>query len=336
MSQQTITMQKALAEIRGGARAMLRSSLHPKIGRYANSVIEDADSAGRTVDTWVTKEFDEWIRLTRVIEYPIAPDHVFRVTDNYFQGAPPFKGVKNREDIPDSFIWQTVVDIVKVHNPLHLIVHDGALFAAAEKYTGLIAHKTLDEFIELPECQKELKGLAKEFVVTVNLDRIMEFLRKNPAILEKIVKDRVLPATRGEIIQSLPFENVRNRARIVKIESYSGLPFEFESIEYYGAANIGIPFLAVADCNIAHLMPKSAMKDWWATPVIKISVRSDDDPYFDAVSRLPVGVEGKVSFEFDTQSLDRDNISEEEFESLVISSKISVETSKIEVIKTDH
>jgi hypothetical protein len=51
--------------------------------------------------------------------------------EDYFGGAGPFTSTKNRNDIPDSFIWQAVCDLADNKERVHFIANDGELFKAA-------------------------------------------------------------------------------------------------------------------------------------------------------------------------------------------------------------
>ena len=52
-----------------------------------------------------------WIQDARVAVLPIQSEHGSKVVDAYFAGAAPFKRVKNRDDFPDGFVWQALLDL---------------------------------------------------------------------------------------------------------------------------------------------------------------------------------------------------------------------------------
>ena len=55
-------------------------------------------------------DFDQWVREVRAEVHGIRESHGKRVIAAYFSGASPFREKKRREDIPDAFIWQVVLD----------------------------------------------------------------------------------------------------------------------------------------------------------------------------------------------------------------------------------
>ena len=56
-------------------------------------------------------EVREWAERLGATIHPISPSHGARVMRDYFNGSPPYKEKKSRQDIPDSFIWQSVLDL---------------------------------------------------------------------------------------------------------------------------------------------------------------------------------------------------------------------------------
>lgn len=63
-------------------------------------------------------------RLTNTIILPIDSSHGELVMNSYFSGEIPFKNLKNRSDIPDAFIYQSIKDLLKTKEKILFISQD--------------------------------------------------------------------------------------------------------------------------------------------------------------------------------------------------------------------
>ena len=55
-----------------------------------------------------TDAFHKWLKEIKAIVHEIDPSDGTNVMNAYFSGEPPFRQVKERDDIPDAFIWQSL------------------------------------------------------------------------------------------------------------------------------------------------------------------------------------------------------------------------------------
>jgi PIN domain len=336
VSQQCSMVKKSLTDIQSAASSIVGGIEHDSLKAYASKVIADAELTAKHAESWATRDFEQWIEMTRVIEHPIAPDHVHRVTEHYFAGAPPFKAVKNRADIPDSFIWQTIVDIAKEYGPLHVVAQDGAVFAAAQAEKGMTAHNSLEAFIQLPECQEHIKALGKDFTVTFNLDRAAGLLRKEIATLESMIDAHLVDALLGEIVLDAEIASPQNKGKIVGVGKHYNLSFEFEGVEFYGGANIGIPFATTANCTLSYSMPKGALSELAEVDVTRINVHDPDDGYMDVFAKYSVQIDAMLSFELDVVKLEKGNLTDDNIVDILADATCLIETRHTEIASADH
>jgi hypothetical protein len=171
ITQQFIDIRSHLAQIRDFAENVRAITSHDGLHTYADGgvkkkAVEMRDGAVAAL----TQEFEEWMKSLNAKEQPVKPAHGERVAKAYFNESPPFRSIKNRNDFPDAFIWQTILDLAAAHNPLHVVATDKGMYKPAAKTESIKAYKTLEEFIATDECQKALVDLAEE-VVTENLER---------------------------------------------------------------------------------------------------------------------------------------------------------------------
>lgn len=76
------------------------------------------------------KVSDNWLAFkekTGATILPIQPEHGKMVMDSYFNGEKPFGGIKKRSDIPDSFIFCSLNDLLKCNEKVIFVSSDKRL-----------------------------------------------------------------------------------------------------------------------------------------------------------------------------------------------------------------
>jgi hypothetical protein len=77
-----------------------------------------------------------------------------------FQGTPPLKEVKNRNDIPDSFIVQSIYKLSsETKEEVHVVAGDEKVRNAFSNMDSIFTYESLSEFIESDHIQRGLKDL---------------------------------------------------------------------------------------------------------------------------------------------------------------------------------
>ena len=144
----------------------------------------------------------------RAIAGKIKPEHAVRVVADYFEGAPPFSSAKHRNDIPDSFIWQTILDVAGTKKRVYVIAQDGELFKAAKKLSNATGYTSLDEFVESGDFQKAIEELTTETMAR-NIARAKRIFPKNESSLEALVQSDIVEALAGRKVRdsSIPDDN---------------------------------------------------------------------------------------------------------------------------------
>jgi hypothetical protein len=100
----------------------------------------------------------EWLEDAEVSVEFIKPDHAKRVFGAYFSGGPPFKKLKNRDDLPDAFIWQSVIDLCSERSRVVLVSGDKGFASACASGPSNLTHcQSLEELIEAGELAAVLR-----------------------------------------------------------------------------------------------------------------------------------------------------------------------------------
>ena len=142
----------------------------------------------------IEHNFEKWTEEVNAVFYEIKKDHAKNVFDGYFKGEPPFKEKKNRNDIPDAFIWESIKDILKKYKKIHVVANDGKLHECCNETSNIHAYNSLEEFIRSPELQEQI---ADSFSIKYS-DQIIELLSSNEDVFIDAVQRTYLDMLVGK------------------------------------------------------------------------------------------------------------------------------------------
>ncbi len=92
----------------------------------------------------ITDKWDKFKKRTNAIILPIEKNHGRLVMNAYFKGDKPFKEIKSRNDIPDAFIYFSILEILKNHDKVLFISRDKE-FVKRIKNENIIIFENLNE-----------------------------------------------------------------------------------------------------------------------------------------------------------------------------------------------
>jgi hypothetical protein len=330
ITQREEEIRKQIKAIRRAIHEISESTAHEELEAFVKNTQKETTTIKENLLDYPTEEFSTWLDNCHAIVHPIASEHGERVAEDYFKGTPPFKNVKNRADIPDSFVWHMVVDLVQKHKPLHVVANDNALYSAAKATENMIAYKTLEEFSNSPQCQDALKELTNE-ILAKNLERVQALLPKREKDLIEMVESDIVNALNGQTINDSSIPDDNNEGLILMIGSPEDVTFDFEGLEYYGETEFGIPFTTVVDCELNYAIFKSDyfVLDEERTKNMSISERNEH--YFDVDEEYPIAVEGVLSIAIDGKPLENEDIDDDEIVDLLTDSSHDVEINEMSV-----
>ena len=158
--------------------------------------------------------FMNWMKRHKAIRHDLTLSQANRALEAYFKGEPPLKSQKSRNDIPDSFIFQQVIDLKKTYGKeLEIVVEDGALRTACEgaaitcweDFPGFIRSPNVQEFLA-EKIIKENGSVVRDHVLELSQTRTKDIGEKlESALLSKansILYDGGFPGESGEIYVS--------------------------------------------------------------------------------------------------------------------------------------
>lgn len=245
----------------------------------------------------------------------------------------PFRSQKNREDFPDAFIWETILEILdKEKGPIHVVATDGGLYKTAAKTDGIIAHKTLKDFIDSPQCQASLTALKKH-VVRTNLKRVTGSLADVFGKLELQFAANIGEELDGKDVFSNKIPNDTGDGRVFGVyETYEDLEFDFDNVEYYGEGEISIPFCAkIPDCTVTYAIQKGEYHMLDHSKQKRISVDDLTEHYYDAEEEFTVTVMGTLLVKLDLKKLSKDELHQKDLGVLFDSAEYRLAIDDVEI-----
>lgn len=201
----------------------------------------------------IKQSFEQWCEEHNVVIETVQKVHATMMLDAYFSGSPPFKKLKNREDMPDALIWASISDICEKQIEAFLITGDNNLRTACSKsFKNLTGFSVIEEFLEkkgfIADLRQSILGTQLSIVYEYILSKIFGSDLVH-AIIEKDLIDR-------NIVVFYPFHGTCQISTLSK-----ALKFLLnDDGTYYGEGLLSIPFSARAICDLKHITEKSKLE----------------------------------------------------------------------------
>ena len=241
----------------------------------------------------IATEFDGWLSRVNAHVHPIAEHHGASVVEKYFMGLPPFTKVKSRNDYPDAFIWEAVVDVAKEAKAPNLVTNDGPLSNNIADIPGVTAHKSLHDFVAISSLEDLLKR-------TENLDKILSFFASDATKTANYIASPIVDRlTRSNLT---PFSD-DCEATILSVGPLRDLVVNILDVEDYGEGLFVLPFSGKAECLIQYYMLKA---DYWGLPPESTPRSAADwnDHVFEIEEYYDLAISGTLGFQIEPEALD--------------------------------
>ena len=237
----TFLEQVQRKRIEKAINALTAASNYALIGPRTANLATSLDAIRSSIDQIVSERgaaFVDWLNQNEARRMGLTLDQTVKAMEAYFAGLPPLKQPKSRKDIPDSFIFQSVLELHADHpSDFGTVVEDGPLRTALCD-AGIECWSSLREFLTSSKGQSLV---AEEFITTnkrVACEHVRSITRSKSSEIAVLLEENLLSMA-GSIIygDSLPGEN--GEIYFTSID----VPFEVEvdSIEYLGE------FIFIAD-----------------------------------------------------------------------------------------
>lgn len=295
-SHQLIEQSKLVKRCIKSLKKLPRQGLNEElIDETANLALETENLLHRIKQKGTS--FINWADLVGAQRYPLNLAQTEQAFDAYFQGTAPLKEPKNREHIPDSFIYQCTREITQSIPELIVVVNDRGLRKAIESELNLKCYKTLTEFIDEEDVQIILR--EQNFI-----DDFPDCLKELDDYLSSETEDAVGDSIVDEGIESMSDEA---DATIHGYGNLDDIDFRFEEAIYYGDGLIGVPFVAIIEAYYTYYIFKA---DYFCMEDAPSSISDHNKHYFEADDSNFVRVEGILEFSLEYESYAKGNMNE--------------------------
>lgn len=329
----------ALAKFKKAASELLERTVPAEIKAAIDDLVKNLEAKKEEVAQAPTASFDEWTKEHGVKDLPLSGDHALAAMDAYFTAGKPFKAAKDRKDLPDAMIYQSLLQLA-AEGSLVLVCTDGRLKEACSSVDGVTVYQNLKELISSDVVQTLIvedeapKKTAHdaELQATANATSWAEAEVFSPkAIIEALkqisLKDSnaltsYVSSHGGESLATTTFNSpsIPGDDREAYVEMFGNLEnvkFEWEQAAYHGNSVYIVPFQATGDFIISYYVPR------WDVEQLEsrgASYRQHNDYVVEAEEEAELSVSGalRVVVERDYQAGDEleDAIEELEIDSV--------------------
>ncbi len=230
-------LTKAMSGLSGLSRKQLDTDILDKLKTLKNELNNESENILSDAESQIA----QWANNIGANLYPLCIDQANAALEAYFQGKPPLKSIKARDDIPDSFIVQSIYKLNAENNGIHVIAGDGKVRDAFSDEEHIVTYESLAGFIENDLMQDELKDIDLINNIGPIVDAIQQYENDEAEILSFIsnnVGEKIVSKTFSD--QSIPDDN--NEATITSYDEAEDIELDFSEIGYYGNEQFGIPF----------------------------------------------------------------------------------------------
>jgi len=321
LSQQTEQFEQLLNSINNGIIDLQRRT-SPALIKKLDAVKESFSKIQDDLVSYPTIDFAKWVNEVNGVIHLISESHGAKVIEDYFEGAPPFKNKKNRQDIPDSFIWQVILDLANQYDALYVVANDKKVREACDNVQNIKTFESLDDFIQSDTCRL----LLEEESVNQNIERLFKYIPIVLSIRQDEIKEQLTEILEDTKIQSERLiANGSGSAKIKTIEDFANdiTVKDLTSVQYYGDGVLVLPFDAQVRITAEY--------DLTSTEYHHLSIkRAEQILYSDsdetAIESFTLSVAGKISIKVDSLRILEANLSEENIKSLADGSKFDIDS----------
>ncbi|UCV19537.1 PIN domain-containing protein [Ferribacterium limneticum] len=295
-TQQIDVYKKEFDLVSKGIDGLLRKKQAPKQMRQIETIKTKLDAIKEPTLAQVNAALPKWIESIGGSKLPLTKKDAQAAMEAYFLGKPPLTVAKEREDIPDAFIFQNISQLARNHVPLVVIAEDGKVFNASAALDGVRAYKSLAEFIELPDIQDEILELD----VVDNLSALRVAFKNQESESGEVaylMEHHVGQKLYGRTVHSRTIPDDNNEGTITSYWHPTDLALDYDELHYFGNGEFGLPFKFDMTVSITYYIFKS---DFYLMDEEKMpSVSDHNDHYFEAESEIDIHVEGLVKLSID-------------------------------------
>ncbi|HDY7722567.1 TPA: hypothetical protein RQK05_004649, partial [Vibrio vulnificus] len=265
--------------------------------------------------------FNDWLNSIGGNVVALCEEQALNAMEAYFKGESPLTNLKNREDIPDSFIVQSINKIASQSQKVVVIAEDARVKNSFSENEKVDCYAQLSEYIKTPPVQDKLKDIDLISDLPAIFKAIHDF-EENEGDLKSGISWEIGDYIIGSVIIDGTIPDDNNEATISSFGEVDSIELDLDNLLYYGSGSVGVPFELEIDVCAYYYIFKADYYGMEFPP----SVSDHNDHYFEAEDEFRVTVQGIATVKFDRDNLDFDDFSNSlDLDSLKIDSVESID-----------
>lgn len=301
-SAQKAIMKKGRKAISKEINQLLKGSLPIDSRNQIETVQKQLESSINFAIDEVGTHLEKWATRAKALIVPIENHHGERVIRDYFAGDPPYKQPKNRVDIPDSFIWQIVEDLLTAKEDVAILSADNGMRDAADK-RKLPHYATISQFVASARCQE----LLKSSYAIQNLKNCLIGKNSSSTNLDDKFKEMIEVELVGQTVQHPNILDDNNEGTIDAIQDILTHKFDMNQVSYYGDGVFAIAFTATVNADVQSFLYKSEYFTLEKNRAEKLFTEDWNDHYFLIEESKEILIEGLVEIDLKTDKVEQED-----------------------------
>jgi len=288
------------------------------LSHYHEDVITDLDNRIKElindVEQYAESQFISWLNSINAKRYEIANDHAARVANAYFEGSLPFRNIKYRPDIPDSFIWEAVLDIAKETGKLAFVAGDKKFLKSIPKQSDILPFESLSELLD----SKEGKFLLDQYYDKDEEIAILDLVSRHSSTIESKLRDSFGNYFTMVRIYDPKIFPPGTTAYIMEYEECYSLKVFSSEAKYYGDNSVVIQFSAILKVLICFEIEECKYSSESKSMSVCACFGSPSSGFENVHSYFKIKVTGRVGVKIPVESIEysekKINLSEAQLE----------------------
>jgi len=334
ISQQVDEFNGYLQQITDGINGFERKRLSEEATYQTNKLSEEFKLYADYIRHLATSEFHEWMSEVDAQLHAISDSHGRRVAEDYFAGVPPFKSKKNRKDIPDAFIWHTILDLCQEYDEIHFISGDNAFFEACAAVNNVRYYKSIKDFLSSDACRAMMPEVnAREYIKSFGYNH----LNNTNVLLQNIFNHQIGSFILHSKVKSSGIPSVDGEATIRSLSEANNIIILAEEIQYYGEGLFIIPFLTFIGTTLTYLIQRGDYFSLSRHRTRHALVHNTEGSIFEVEENFTIQVNGTFVVALGKESVEEHDLSEDQIAILFNAQNTNLDIiNSVQVMMTDE
>lgn len=226
-------------------KKVLRRGLPRTQGDLLSGLLSSLEEGAESVQEAAGQEFSEWVADLGGVQHRLTVEQSVAALDAYFEGRPPLKKPKNRDDIPDSFVFQQILEVYSECDNVVVIAGDNRLAEAARGLEGAEVFTSVGDFVENEVVRSCLLKLdMSELDVESEIGVIVGYIRdleERHAFVESFLEGTEGDFLDGHVLHHSSIPGDFHEATVSAYGRISQISIDFDEMDYFGEGEFGLP-----------------------------------------------------------------------------------------------